>query len=98
MPAVRAVRRAERANIVPSTQQKTKETSRGKKCVGAMEGRIDVDNDLRDVGPAWHFWLARFALHFIGCERSLMTQQHSGGRSALYTLSHEKSLSHLHLI
>ena len=54
MPAVRAERRAERANMVPSMQQKTKETSKGQKCVGAVEGRIDVDNDLRDVGLAWH--------------------------------------------
>lgn len=54
MPAVRAERKAERANIVPSTQQKTKETSGEQKCVGAVEGAIDVDNDLRDVGLSWH--------------------------------------------
>lgn len=54
MPAVRAERRAERANIVPSTQQKTKEMLGEQKCVCAVEGRIDVDNDLRDVGLAWH--------------------------------------------
>ena len=54
MPAMRAERRAERANIVPSTQQKTKETLGEQKCVRAVEGRIDVDNDLRDVGLAWH--------------------------------------------
>lgn len=54
MPAVRAERKAERANIVPSTQQKTKETWGEQRCSYAVEGRIDVDNDLRDVGFAWH--------------------------------------------
>ena len=54
MPAVRAERKAERANMVPSMQQKTKETSGEQKCGCAVEGRIDVDNDLRDVGFAWH--------------------------------------------
>ena len=66
MPAVRAERRAERANIVLSTQQKTKETSGEQNCAGAVEERIDVDNDLRDVGFAWHAvafgWLK---LHYI---------------------------------
>ena len=54
MPAVRAERRAERANIVPSTQQKTKEMLGEQECAGAVKERIDVDNDLRDVGFAWH--------------------------------------------
>ncbi len=54
MQAVRAERKAERANIVLSTQQKTKETSGRQKCAGAVEERIDVDNDSRDVGFAWH--------------------------------------------
>ena len=54
MPAVRAERRAERANIVPSTQQKTKEMSGGQKCAGAVEERIDGDNDSRDARFAWH--------------------------------------------
>ena len=61
MPAVRAERKAERANIVPSTQQKTKETSGEQKCAGAVEGRIDVDNDLRDVGLLGTPWL------LVGC-------------------------------
>lgn len=70
MPAVRTERKAERANIVLSTQQKTKETVGGQKCAGAVEERIDVDNDLRDVRSAWHAcaWLVGFALHLIGQE------------------------------
>ena len=54
MPAVRAERKAERANIVLSTQQKTKEMSEEQWCAGAVGKRIDVDNDLRDVRLAWH--------------------------------------------
>ena len=54
MPAVRAERKAERANIVLSTQQKTKEMSEEQWCAGAVGKRIDVDNDLRDVRFAWH--------------------------------------------
>ena len=66
MPAVRAERKAERANIVLSTQQKTKEMSEEQRCAGTVGKRIDVDNDSRDVRFAWHaFAFGWLDLHYI---------------------------------